>query len=36
VGLSKEHKVRFTVIKPKPMSEDEPELTMEVVKDDIQ
>ena len=33
VGLSKEHKVKFTVIKPKPMSEEEPELTMEVVKD---
>jgi hypothetical protein len=35
VGLSKEHKVRFKVIKPKPMSEEEPELTMEVLKDAI-
>jgi hypothetical protein len=33
VGLCKEHKVKFTVIKPKPMSAEEAELTMEVVKD---
>ena len=31
--LSKEHKVKFTVIKPKPRTNEKPNLTMEVVKD---
>jgi len=33
VGLSKLHKVKFTVIKPKPRTDEEPELTIEVIKD---
>jgi len=33
IGLSKEHKVKFTVIKPKPRTEEEPKLTMVVIKD---
>jgi hypothetical protein len=35
VSLSKKHKVKFTVIAPKPMSGKESELTMEVIKDAI-
>ncbi|HUV02407.1 MAG TPA: hypothetical protein VMW67_03020 [Desulfobacteria bacterium] len=33
VGLSRQHKVKFTVTKPKPRTEEEPELTMQVIKD---
>jgi len=35
VSLSKEHKVKFIVIKPKPRTDEEPELTMEVIKDGV-
>ena len=35
IGLSKEHKVKFTLVKPKPRTDEEPELTMEVVNDGI-
>jgi len=35
VGLSKGHKVKFTVIKPKPRTDEEPELTMGVIKDAV-
>ena len=35
VGLTKGYKVKFTVVKPKPMSEEEPQLTMEMIKDAI-
>ena len=35
MSLSKEHKVKFTVIKPKPRTNEKPDLTMEVVKDAI-
>ena len=31
--LSRGHKVKFTVIKPKPRTDEEPELTMVVIKD---
>ena len=33
--LSKEHKVKFIVIKPKPRTNEKPNLTMEVVKDAV-
>lgn len=35
IGLSREHKVKFTVLKPKPRTDEEPELTMEVIKDSV-
>ena len=35
VGLSKGHKVKFTVTKPKPRTNEKPDLTMEVVKDAV-
>jgi hypothetical protein len=33
VGLTKDHKIKFTVVKPKPMSGEEPELTIAVIRD---
>jgi len=33
IGLRREHKVKFTVIKPKPRTDEKPRLTMEVIKD---
>jgi hypothetical protein len=35
MGLSKQHKVKFKVIKPKPRTDEEPELTMDVIKDAV-
>lgn len=35
MNLSKEHKVIFIVIKPKPRTDEEPKLTIEVIKDDF-
>ena len=35
MSLSKGHKVKFTVMKPKPRTDEEPELTIEVVKDAV-
>lgn len=35
IGLSKQHKVKFTVLKPKPKTDEEPKLTLEVIKDDL-
>ena len=35
MSLSKGHKVKFTVIKPKPRTKEKPNLTMEVVKDAV-
>ena len=35
IGLSKQHKVKFTVLKPKPRTDEEPKLTLEVIKDDL-
>ena len=35
MSLSKEYKVKFTVIKPKPRTNEKPNLTMEVVKDAV-
>ena len=33
ISLSKDHKVKFTILKPKPRTEEEPKLTMDVIKD---
>ena len=35
MGLSKEYKVKFTLIKPKPRTEEEPKLTMEMDQDAV-
>ena len=35
MDLSREHKVRFTLTIPKPRTEEEPKLTMEVIKDAV-
>lgn len=35
MGLSRGDKVKFTVTKPKPRTNEEPNLTMEVVKDAV-